>query len=295
MMNWIGILLAVFFFSIQPLAMRKIEIHSLRENILQTGVFSSLVAVCFWIWALAAHFTFSAATILWGIVFGCGLIVTIACYYYAMHTGPLSYTSFFYSASMVIPALAGCLFWNETLHVTALIGILLFLVAFYCVSVLGGTSGGKVSRRWLLLCFATWLLNGSLSVIVKIQQSATGGKEASSLTTIAFSCSCILALTVYVVLAALHDTPAEKSAECRSLGTYAGQLVLLALGNGGGNCTITWLSARVSSAYLFPVVLGGMMVVVTLYSVLVLHEKLSHGGIAGLVLGAAALLILNIP
>ena len=75
-MTTLLLLLAIFFFSIQPIAMKKIKDASLRVNILQTGLFSFVVAVCFWIWAAAAKFTFSPATIAYGALFGAGLIAT---------------------------------------------------------------------------------------------------------------------------------------------------------------------------------------------------------------------------
>lgn len=287
------ILLAIFFFGIQPIAMKKIEVTSLRENILQTGLFSGVVAVGFWIWAAFARISISSVTFWYGILFGTVFIATIACYYYAMHTGPLSYTSFFYSASMIIPALAGVLIWNDTFRWTAGVGIALFLVAFYFISVPGTKERGKGNRKWLILCAATWFLNGSLSVIVKAQQMAMKGQEASSMTTVAFTCACVLSFVLYFILAA--SAGQKAGAEIRHMGVYTLPLLALSLGNGGGNLTITYLSSRVSSAYLFPVVLGGMMVAVTAYSVLALKEKINKYGVIGMAIGIAALLILNIP
>lgn len=293
-MTTLLILLAISFFSIQPVAMKKIEVSSLRANILQTGVFSGIVAVFFWIWAACANFHFSGVTIGYGLLFGAGLIATIACYYFAMHTGPLSYTSFFYSASMVIPSLAGVLIWHDDFRWTAGAGIVLFLAAFYFITVPGARGGSKVSRKWLLLCAATWFLNGSLSVIVKAQQMALNGREASSLTTVAFSSACVLSFAVYGIMAASSGKPEQTRSELRYLRACTLPLFLLAAGNGGGNCTITYLSSRVSSAYLFPVVLGGMMVAVTVYSMLILKEKINRSGMIGIVIGVAALLVLNI-
>lgn len=294
-MTTLLLLLAIFFFSIQPIAMKKIKDASLRVNILQTGLFSFVVAICFWIWAAAAKFSFSPATIAYGALFGAGLIATIACYYYAMHSGPLSYTSFFYSASMIIPALAGVLFWKDEFRWTAGVGIALFLVAFYFISVPGSSGkSGKANRKWLLLCAATWFLNGSLSVLVKAQQVATGGTEASSLTTLAFSFAFVFALATYFILAASSGETAKTGAEIGSMKVYALPLLALAVGNGGGNFTLTYLASFISSAYLFPIVNGATMVAVTVYSVTVLKEKINKFGIIGIALGAAALLVLNI-
>lgn len=294
MMTMPLILLAILFFSMQPVAMKKIRVASLRVNILQTGTFSGAVAAGFWIWGAAAGIRISGPTLRYGLLFGAVLIATIACYYYAMHTGPLSYASFFYSASMVIPSLAGVLIWNDAFRWTAAVGIAMFVAAFYFISVPGSRESGGGNKKWLLLCLATWLLNGSLSVIVKAQQMAMEGKEASSMTTVAFSSACAFSFAVYFILTALAGKAREIRPDFRGLRPIALPLLALAVGNGGGNLTITYLSSRVSSAYLFPAVLGGMMIAVTVYSVLVLKEKINRYGVAGLVTGIAALLVLNI-
>ena len=289
------ILLAILLFGIQPVAMKKIPVSSLRVNILQTGTFSGVIAVCFWIWGIISGIRISSLTFWYGILFGAVLVATISCYYYAMHTGPLSYTSFFYSASMVIPSLAGVLIWNDEFRWTAGVGIVMFLAAFYLISVPGSRKSGGGNRKWLLLCLATWLLNGSLSVIVKAQQMAMEGEEVSSMTTVAFSSAFVFSFAAYFIL----TFSSGKSEEIRSdfLGLQSAALPLLALaaGNGGGNLTVTYLASRVSSAYLYPAVLGGMMVAVTAYSVLALKEKVNRYGIAGLLTGIAALVVLNIP
>lgn len=117
-----------------------------------------------------AHF--SGPTVLYGILFGVLFVATLEFYYFAMQSGPLSYTGFFFSASMLIPSVAGLLFWKEPLTWKVGLGILLFLAAFYCITVLGGAKGGKFNKRWLILCFFTWAGNGSLSLVMNFQQRA---------------------------------------------------------------------------------------------------------------------------
>lgn len=288
------LILSILFFGMQTVALKKIDVTTLRENILETGLFSAVVAAAFWVREAAVGERIGPVTVGFGVLFGVILIATIACYFYAMQTGPLSYTAFFYSASMVIPALAGVLVWRDTFRWTMGVGIALFVAAFYLICVPGAGAGGRKSRRWMVLCFATFVLNGSLSVLVKAQQMATHGREAAGMTTMAFTSAFVLAVAVYVLLlGARKSFPAAKG-ELRHMGRLALPLLALAVGNGGGNLSVTWLSSRISSAYLFPTVLGGMMVGVTVYSVLALREKLDRFGAAGLLCGIAALVAINL-
>ena len=288
------ILLAIVFFGMQTIALKKIKVTTLRENLLQTGTFSGITAVCFWLWGAFAGISISPITLFYGILFGVIFIATISSYYYAMQTGPLSYTAFFYSSSMIIPALAGVMIWKDEFRWTMGLGILFFLAAFYFISVPGAQDKGKGNRKWLVLCFVTWLLNGSLSVLVKAQQMAMKGQEATSMTTVAFSCACVLCILCYFLLLARDRKLSSAGREIANMRSITLPLLALAVGNGGGNFTVTYLASRVSSAYLYPFVLGGMMVGVTAYSILGLKEKINRYGAIGIALGIAGLLAINL-
>ena len=292
-MTTLILLAAILFFGMQTIALKKIHVTTLRENILETGVFSGIVAVGFWIFEIVTGARISGVTLGYGVLFGVVFIATITSYYYALQTGPLSYTAFFYSASMVIPSVAGILIWNDKFGWPTAVGILLFLAAFYLISVPGAQKSGAGNKKWMVLCFVTWLLNGSLSVIVKAQQMAMKGTEASSMTTTAFTCACVLAFAVYFAMLASRKELGSFRAEAAHMRGLAVPLLAVALGNGGGNFTLTYLSSRVSSAYLFPTVLGGMMVGVTLYSAFLLKEKINKFGAAGILLCICALFVIN--
>lgn len=80
-------------------------------------------------------------TLGFGAIVGVMFMVTLAVYYFAMQSGPLSYTGFFFSASMLIPAAVGLVFWKEPFTLPVQIGILLFLAAFLCITVFWRRAG----------------------------------------------------------------------------------------------------------------------------------------------------------
>lgn len=129
-------------------------------------------------------------------------VTTLVSYYYAMQTGPLSYSSFFYSASMLIPALAGLLIWKEPFTWQAGAGIALFLAAFYLVSVPGAAKGQKISGKWLLFCFMSWLFNGGCSLSVKAHQMAMEGREGNEMLLVGYCTAALLSFGLYAVLRA---------------------------------------------------------------------------------------------
>ena len=236
--------------AMQTLSLRYLKAENMRQNLLANGLFSALIAVCFVICALAMHLTVSPVTVWFGALFGFMFLATVSVYYYAMQSGPLSYTTFFFSASMVVPVIVGLFAWGESLKPSQGIGILLFMAAFYCISVLGGQKGGKINVRWIGLCFATWLLNGLLGCVSKQHQIHMQGQEYLQMMMMSFIFAAVLALGAALVLTGADARRKRKPAGSVVRGDLAlmrqGKLPLLgaALGSGAANVIMTYLSSR---------------------------------------------------
>ena len=286
----IWIVFACVCFSVQTLAMRYVKTTCLRHNLLITGSFTLLIALGFGASGRFTELSFTQDNLQFGLLFGLVFSATIICYYYAMHTGPLSYTSFFYSASMVIPSLVGILFWKEPTNWQLLVGIALFLGAFFFISVPGAPKGGKFSKKWVVFCFLSWLLNGCCSTLVSAHQRAAAGESSTGFMLAGYLSAAVVSFSVYGLLC-LRTSPKGDGA---LLKTYAPPLLLVAAGNGLGNALVAFLASRVASAYLFPVVLGGMLLLVTLYSMLVFKEKINRWGKLGILVGLCAIVVMNL-
>lgn len=291
------IILAIVFLAFQTLALRKVKVANLRENLLVTGFFSALIAVGFWIWVIITQVSISTTTVFWGACFGVTFVTTILVYYYAMQSGPLSYTTFFFSASMIIPSVAGIIFWKEPVKLTIMIGIALFLCAFYLISVAGARNEVKATKKWMLFCFLSWLINGGCSIVLKCQQTAMEGTQSDSMMAVSFSFAVILCLLAYIVLAIKDkqkSTSTSVSTDIQCIKRSLVPAILVAVGSGGGNVLVSFLSSRVPSAYLFPFVLGGLIIVVTIYSAVILKEKVNKFGMAGIIAGIVAIVMINL-
>ncbi len=294
-MNTILILVTILFFLTQSAALRNVKTATLRQNVLSTATSSGIIAVILAVWALVARPGFSGPTLLYGILFGILFVATLEFYYFAMQSGPLSYTGFFFSASMLIPSMAGLLFWKEPLTWKVGLGILLFLAAFYCITVLGGAKGGNFNKRWLILCFFTWAGNGSLSLVMSFQQRALKRRnipsESPQMMLISFAAAFGAAVLLSLCLSKKGDgLKGDLSAIRKSLLP----IVLVALGTGGGNVLTSYLSGVVPASYLYPVVQGGTMLSISLYSMLALREKINLAGKIGVLIGVCAIVLMSI-
>ena len=63
---------------------------------------------------------------------------------------------------------------------------------------MGGEKGGKVNIRWIILWFATWLLNGLIGVVSKQHQINMNGGEYVQMMMMSF-----VFATVFALLAAV--------------------------------------------------------------------------------------------
>ena len=259
-MTAVFLLCTIILFVLQTLSMKLQHAEHLPQKLLVNCAFSLLAAAAMGAGRLAVPdmFTVSPATLRHGIAFGVLFALTILFYNLAIASGPLSYTTFYFSASMLVPAFAGVLLFGEALTFTLAAAVALFLAAFWCLNVAPG-GAQKPEPRWLALCALTFLCNGLCAVVQKSQQNATGAADGTAL-----------------------------------LRQNALAAVLLAGGSVGGNLLLTWLAGRVDASYLFPLVQGSIIVGVTLCSVLLFREKLSARGRLGILLGVAAIAVINL-
>jgi drug/metabolite transporter (DMT)-like permease len=290
----------IVFMAMQTFSLRYLKAENIRQNLLANGLFSALIAIAFVAFVAVKGMAVSATTILFGSLFGFGFIATVSVYYYAMQSGPLSYTTFFFSASMIVPVIIGLFAWNESLKLTQGVGIAMFMAAFYCISVLGGEKGGKVNMRWIILCFATWLLNGLIGVVAKQQQITMQGTEYVQMMMMSFVSATVFALVAAVIFFVM-DAKKEKKAVGALVKAdmslmWEGKIPLLgaALGSGMANVIITYLASRLPSGYLYPITLGSVVVLVSLFSILVLKEKPSKPGLIGILIGLVAIVVTNL-
>ena len=70
--------------------------------------------------------------------------------------------------------------------------------------------------------------------------------------------------------------------------------MLVAVGTGGGNVLTSYLSGVVPASYLYPVVQGGTMLAISLYSMLVLREKINLAGKIGVLIGVCAIVLMSV-
>ncbi len=138
-MTAVFLLCTIILFVLQTLSMKLQHAEHLPQKLLVNCAFSLLAAAGMGAGRLAVPdmFTVSPATLRHGIAFGVLFALTILFYNLAIASGPLSYTTFYSAASMLVPAFAGVLLFGEALTFTLAAAVALFLAR----------SGAWTSRR----------------------------------------------------------------------------------------------------------------------------------------------------
>lgn len=280
-------------FVLQTLSLKLQRAEYLPQKLLANGAFSLLAAAVMGVGRLIvpAMFAVSKTTFWYGIAFGVLFALTILFYNLAIASGPLSYTTFYFSASMLVPALAGVALFGEPLTVSLCLAVGLFLAAFWCLS--GSSDGKKLSNpRWLLLCLLSFLCNGLCAVVQKGQQNATGGTQAAGLMLVGFCVAACCYFVAYLLLRSRQPAPAQKASTLLAQNKLA--ILLLALGSVGGNLLLTHLAGTSNASYLFPLVQGSIIVGVTVCSRLFFGERIAVRGKLGVALGLVAIVVIHI-
>lgn len=298
-MNTVLILVSIILFTGQTLSMKLIRSNLFRERLLIYSGFTFIAAIGLLLFSLFQPEIrqIHPLTLIFGTLFGLGFMLTIIFYNLAISTGPLSYTAFYFAASMLIPTFIGFIAFNELLTIAAIIAVFLFLGAFYFINVNPDSKkeNTKKGDRWLLYCLLTFLFNGLLGVIQKFHQYQLEGTQATGLMLVGFCSAFVFYWIAYSIQYARDKKHARLTLlqESTTLWHNILPMVLLASTSLIGNIIMTFLSGVVPSFYLYPLVQGSVIVSITLCSMLLFREKLTTYGKIGITLGVIAIVVIN--
>ena len=265
----------------------------------QTGLFplfiynaivGAIAIVIFLFWGGLG--SFSLFTVLLGIGFGFAVNIQVVATMIAFRNGPMSFTIVIISLSTVLTALSGTLFWDESLKITQIIGIVLMAFSFiFAVKSKRGENG--ISWKWLLFCSIGFVCCGSVGLMQKIHQSSGYKDEINAFLIFAN----ITSVFISVFLAWYfknRETATLPFCKQKNSKLY----LLFALVVFGGGCVAVnhklnlYLSGIIDSAIFFPIVNGGGLLLATLAALIVFHEKLTKKQWCGVIVGIISVLCL---
>lgn len=214
--------------------------------------------------------------------------------YLAYEKGSLAGTSLFANSSLVIVVLFSTFAFNEEFTVLSAIGIAGTLVSLTLLSLPEKSADSekpKFNWGWLLLCLGVLLFNSLISITAKARQMQAGGENPFAFMALCFSFTFVVSLATYLIATAKKHSLKSDLLEIKS---NAPALTMQAFGNCGSNLLVTFLTSRVSASLLYPINMGGGLVLTTLCGFIFFKERPTVKNILGISLGIAAIVILNL-
>lgn len=261
------------------------------EKCSNSVIFNALKAV----FALLLFAIISITGVRWhlpSVFFGClyGITLSLAMYtaYTSISLGIASLTSVLVSFSVIIPILYGILFCNEPMTLTKGIGFICLIFAIVSANIDKIHSSPKKETnyiKWSLFVFATFILNGSCSVLQKMHQNYYPGEFLNE-----FMLSAMIFSTVAFVTTFLIKVPFKKfkMAEGKKYAVISG------FANAISNYATLSLAGIERASVLFPLISVGTILAVLLCGKYILKESLEKNHLVALAFGLATVVFLKL-
>ena len=218
----------------------------------------------------------------WGALYGSVTAAFLLCKMQAMALGPVSLTSFIGCASLLISTGFGVIVLHEGASVMQTIGVVLLMLALYLVV---SPKNDQAQKSWKLWCGAFFVCSASVGIIFKLHQRSSAAENINGMM---FSA----AITSAVILALLSALTAKGKKLPKPM---PGSVLPYLLGCGLVSCLYNrlniFLAGSLPSVVFYPLFNGSVILLSTLAGVWLFREYLKKAQTAGIIIGAAALML----
>lgn len=267
------------------------------------GIVSIVSAIVLLFWGGVG--TISTFTLLTGLAFG---LLTAMQYLFmlkAISIGSWAYTTVVATLSTIIPTLSGWLFWNESISLVQIIGIILMFACFILSTDLSSGESKKLSLTWLFYAILVFLCTGGIGVMQKVHSTSAFSGEQNGFLLIAFAFASVFAFLMFTIVhfREKKTKPAiknEQKQRIKSLDKYYSIIWIAVMIVSGvfvamNNKYNLYLSGVLDSALFFPLVNGSNLILTTLFSCFIFKDKLKKQQWIGLIVGMISITLLCNP
>ena len=286
----IAIYLAIIISTVaQSASTKAFNRHSTSSSVF--NAIKAFAALVMFALMAVAGFTFHAPTLLFGLLYGASLCLSMYAGYRALCLGPMALTSMLVSFSIIVPLLWGITFANEqptklqTVALFMLFGAILLTNLDKILGNRGGASAKKGSYGlWLFFVATTFLCNGCGSVLQKQYKALYSEAYNDEFMFFAMLLCTVIYVTIAVAKNSLADVRAVKN---KWLGALAG------VTNGLASFFTLLLAGLENASILFPIISAGTLLGSLLCGRFIFRERLKLNHYAALTLGIFAVVFLK--
>lgn len=225
----------------------------------------------------------SPETIYFSLIYGALLILAQWNYTAALAQGNTGVCVTVYSLGFVLPTVSGMIFWGESVSLWRIIGI---LIAASAVLVSGRSRGNEASsKKYILPLFLAMLSSGGLGIMQKVQQSTAAKDEKNLFILLSF----LLAGAISFIKCGIVKNKRSKMLKGHILSAVAVGVCFSVC-----NLLNTILAGMLDTAVFFPLLNVSSILFSLILSVLIFRERPDKKSALVLILGIAAILLINI-
>jgi drug/metabolite transporter (DMT)-like permease len=290
-MNYLILFTAMLLLTGQTISFKEFNRVYMKNNASFFGfnfIYFSFIALIF-LFSGGPLDRFQPLTVLCGMSFGIIFLTMVFYYMKAMETGPLSFTSLFFSMGILGPIVFGVIFWHEKIKVLQFFSLALLFVTFYLCGDSSGGSKKKVHFKWVFYCLLAFFTNGAAMSIMKEHQILMQGLKIREFLIVGFGTASIISMLFFIIFW-LKKQPVSHFRNVPFIYVVLGAALTTAF----GNKLNLYLNTHIPSIIQFPVTFGGIVILSTLTSRLFYKETLSRKGLIGLGIGLVALILIGI-
>jgi len=223
----------------------------------------------------------------YGILYGLMISGFQVCYTMALKCGPVSHTALIVAFSLAFAVTFGIVYCGETLTMLHVAGLVCIFLSLVLTIDFKQTKQHQFNIRWFLLSLAAMTMNGTASIVVKLQKMSYPTEDMGMLLT-AYASGTILLYLVTRYFTYAKNQPREMLlnrtriivmlGSSVALGAY---LFLFSIGTG-----------TIPAIVFFPVVNIAPTTVISLFGIFVFKDSLTRQQLFSLMFGIAATLLL---
>ncbi len=244
-------------------------------------------AVIAFIGMLISKESFSTVTVLCAFFYAMIVLSLQTVSITAMSVGTMSVTAICVMYGMIIPSVAGPIFWKEPIGILQIPGIILMIVSLWFLRGDTPNDNGKMTKKWVFLALLAFVFSGMAGVMEKIHQSTDGKSER--MTFVCIACLFMLAFSLIAGRITRKKRISDAKPKIPLLAVLSGIVI-------GFYASVNLiLAGKLDSMIYYPIANGGAMILTVLVSTVVFRERFDKAKTVGVVMGLLGILLLSVP
>ena len=220
------------------------------------------------------------------------LAVFVVCWLISVKKGAYMMLDVFLMLGVLVPLLAGKLFFNESIKTTQWIGIGILFIAVYIMCSYNNSIKGKMTITSLILLIVCGVANGLTDFSQKLFMKMAGDTSIAIFNFYTYIFSTLTLLVFYCVFNRIEQTDGEK--KTTGIKRVFGYILVMSICLFANSYFKTMAAGYLDSAQIYPLNQGASLIISSGMSALLFGERLTLKCVIGLLVSFVGLIVLNV-